>query len=81
MNKYTSIEEAYEGEFGHLEHSDNHRAARVGDAEEMQRYVNVMRLGCCGYREVVVLIEESAMVGGETHTWTSPYLLGCNYGH
>ena len=45
MNKYTSIEEAYESEFGHLEHSDNYRAARVGDAEEMQRYVNLMRLG------------------------------------
>ena len=81
MNKYTSIKEAYEGEFGKLEHSDNYRSARVGDGEEMEKYLGLMRRGCCGSRDIVVLIEEGAMVGGETHTWTSAYLLGCNYGH
>ena len=72
--QYESKEEAFDAEFGGLEYVDNQRIAVVGDDGEMARYIEQMRKGCCGSRDIVVSIK----YGEDYYT---PHLIGCNYGH
>lgn len=74
INQYESADEAFAAEFDGLEYVDNQRIAVIGDDGEMARYVEQMRKGCCGSRDIVVSIKY-----GETYYL--PHLIGCNYGH
>lgn len=81
IRQYESVREAYEAEFGHLEHADNFRVARVGDEEDMDNYLKAMRGGCCGSKDIVVSIAITYTHKDTTEKFYLEHLLGCNYGH
>jgi hypothetical protein len=79
--QYESVRDAYDAEFGHLEHADNFRVAQIGDTEAMHDYLKAMRRGCCGSKDIVVSIAITYNTGADTQKFYWEHLLGCNYGH
>ena len=53
-----------------LECVDNFRFADAADAEEVNRFEEASRMGCCGSYD-----------GEEIHPNGKKILIGCNYGH
>jgi len=81
LHKYETLEDAFASETDGYEYADNYRCAELGDVEAMEDYTDAMRRGCCGRRDLVVLVLHSVELGGEIHQWWAPHLLGFNYGH
>lgn len=48
---------------------DNYRSALISSEEEMEKYEEIRRSGCCGSFDHVVLVDNQE------------YFIGCNYGH
>lgn len=59
------LSELMEGE----EYVDNIRFGIVGDPDSMKEYNSRLKVGCCGYFDMYLI------VGGQIA------LVGCNYGH